>query len=77
MSKETSNGGESVSRPREPGRPIGSVEGAPRHDDRAEVEIGLYPADIKRLDLIAQVRGCSRSEAVRWAIERAHYHIAV
>jgi hypothetical protein len=65
-----------MSRPRDPGRPVGTTQDGPRYDDRDEVRAGLYPEDIKRLDLIAKVRGCSRSEAVRWAIERAHYHIA-
>lgn len=66
-----------ITAPRSTGRPKGTTENGPRFDDRDEIKIGLYPDDAKKLDLIASVRGLdSRSEAVRYCIERAHYHIA-
>ena len=67
---------EDETRPRPPGRPKGSLDDRPRLDDRDRVEAGLYPDDLKRLKLIADVRGCSQSEAIRWCIARAAHHIA-
>lgn len=70
------NRNDDETRPRGPGRPQGTTEDGPRHDDRDRVEAGLYPEDLKRLKLIADVRGCSQSEAIRWCIMRAAHHIA-
>jgi hypothetical protein len=61
---------------RDPGRPKGTTEDGPRYDDRFAANVGLYPEDLKRLDVIAKVKGMTRSEAIRYCIERQHYHIA-
>lgn len=63
-------------RPRPPHRPKGTVDGAPRHDDRTEIEVGLYPDDMRRLSILCQVRGETKSEVIRWAIARAYHHVA-
>jgi len=56
---------------------VGTTAEGPRHDDRQKESVGLYPEDMKKLELICQVKQMTKAEAIRHAIDRLHYRITV